>query len=394
MKKKVLFVISALTVGGAENSLIKLLNYIKGDYNIDLLLLTKNGVLINEVPKEVNLIYLYDPKVEWAENPVLNLVRYCRDFLHKIMAFTLRYSDLYYRLQRELKIKNKYDVEIAYLEPHPFQFIATAKKGTKTICSVRNSLINPERDVAPKWYLKVVEESFNRVDRVFCVSEDATNEFKELYPQNIDKVCTIDNFFEFDEVRRKAKEKIDYKFDKKMINVITVGRCSYQKGYMRLLKAHKKLINSGYKYCLHILGRYSYENGKFYGEGKEMLKYIEDNNLHNSVILHGEVANPFPYVKEADVYISSAYYEGYPRAITEALILGKPVVATNVSGTAYVLGYGKYGLLVEDNELGLFNGLKTIVGDKVKREKYSKCSSQFKDRKDEIITELKKMIEE
>jgi len=391
-KKNVLFIISALTMGGAENSLVKLLPYIKDDYNIDVLLLSKKGYWINKLPKEVNLLYLYDPREKWKFNKFLKYILKIRTILHKGTLYVCRYSNIYYIIMRKIKIKKNYDVEISYLEPKPVQFLVTAPKNTKKIHYVRNSIINDMRLSMPRWYLKNCEESFRKVDKFLCVSGDAEEELNKMYQFSKGKSKTIDNLFEFDNLRSKARKDVNSVYKSEGINVVTVGRFSSQKGFLKLVRAHKKLIDAGYKHNLHIIGRYKTKNDRNYGDGDKVLNFISENKLRGSISLHGEIDNPYPYIDQADIYVSSSNFEGFPRAISEALILNTPVVATNVSGTAYALNYGDYGMLISNDVRGLYEGLKELICSEKTRIEYRRRTENFCDKKTEIIGKIREEI--
>lgn len=380
MKKRVLFVIPTLSVGGAERSLLELIEYFKNAYNIDLLVLIKKGGFIDKIPKGIKVIYAFEPKGK------------IRNLFKKVLYFSLNYTTLYYKYIRKYKLKKEYDVEISFLEPNAPYFIATSKKKTHTIHSIRCSINNPLTNSMSKNFFKMCSKAFHKIDDIYTVSGDATKEFQERYPEISNRVITIDNIFDFSEIRKKAEEKIDFKYDKNYINVLAVGRFGEQKNYINLIEAHNKLIKKGLKYKLHFIGDYT-NNKKYNTYGQKVLNLIEQYNLEDTIVLHGELSNPFPYIKKCDIYISTSNFEGFPRTVTEALILNKPVIATNVSGTAYALGYGKYGLLVENNVEDIAKGLELLITDDKQRKILEKKSKLFQDKKIESLRKIKNLID-
>lgn len=380
MKKNVLFVLPTLSVGGAERSMLELIEYFKNDYNIELLVLVKKGGFLNKVPKNIKVFYAFEPK-----GKINNLLK-------KGLYFSLNYTTLYYKYIRKYKLKKEYDVEISFLEPNAPYFIATSGSKTHTIHSIRCSIDNPVTNSMNKQFFRMCAKAFNKIDDIYTVSGDATKEFKERYKKIKDKVITIDNIFDFEEIKNKAKESVDLKYDENCINVLTVGRFGEQKNYINLIEAHNKLIKKGLKYKLYFIGDYT-DNKNYNAYGKKVLDLIDQYNLKDTIVLHGELLNPFPYIKNCDIYISTSNFEGFPRTITEALILNKPVIATNVSGTAYALGYGKYGLLVENNVEEIAEGLELLITNKTKREELEKKSKLFKDKKEESLRQIKGLID-
>ena len=129
-----------------------------------------------------------------------------------------------------------------------------------------------------------------------------------------------------------------------------------------MLRTHKKLLDENIIHDLWILGE---------GEDREKIEnYIKKNALENSVKLYGYQENPYKYLREADIYVCASYIEGYSTAVTEALIIGKPIITTNCSGMNEILENGTYGLIVENNENALYNGIKEIILNSNLRKNY------------------------
>ncbi len=80
----------------------------------------------------------------------------------------------------------------------------------------------------------------------------------------------------------------------------------------------------------------------------------------DSVVLTGFVDNPFKYVKNADLFVCSSHREGYSTAVTEALILGVPVISTEVSGAKELVSNG-CGAVCANNEEALYNAIKQAL---------------------------------
>ena len=141
-----------------------------------------------------------------------------------------------------------------------------------------------------------------------------------------------------------------------------VGRFTPQKNYPRLLKTVKRLKEDNIDIDLWILGD---------GEQKEMIEnYILDNHLEDCIKLFGFQSNPYPYMREADLLVCSSNYEGYSTFITEGLILGKPIVTTDVSGMKELLGNNEYGIVTDNNDDSFYSGLKKIIIEKELLKKY------------------------
>ena len=147
-----------------------------------------------------------------------------------------------------------------------------------------------------------------------------------------------------------------------ILNLITVGRLENQKGYDRIIKVLAKLKREDYKFHLKILGEGS--------ERDRLEDLITQNELKEYVELTGFTDNPYPYVKNADLFVCSSRSEGYSTVITESLILGTPVITTDCSGMRELLKDGEIGLIVENESEKLYSGLKELFKNPDKIRKY------------------------
>jgi Glycosyltransferase len=153
-----------------------------------------------------------------------------------------------------------------------------------------------------------------------------------------------------------ASDTIAYPFDKSVINLVSVAKIIWTKGFDRLIDVHKRLIDEGYKHYINILG---------IGEDQGKLqKKIEELGLQDSFRFLGFHKNPYKFVSRSDLYICSSLREGFSTAVSEALILGVPVVSTNCSGAEELLGANnEYGIVTENTEEGIYNGLKKLLSN-------------------------------
>ena len=129
------------------------------------------------------------------------------------------------------------------------------------------------------------------------------------------------------------------------------------------MQAHKRLLGEGLQHDLWILGE---------GSERPMLEqYIVENGLQDSVWMPGYIENPYPFMREADLLACSSIYEGYSTFMTEGLILGKPIVTTDVSGMRELLGDSEYGLIVENDDEAFYQGMKRMLTERELRNKFS-----------------------
>ena len=184
--------------------------------------------------------------------------------------------------------------------------------------------------------------------------------FDELFGHRINSVVVY-NTVDREEILQKAEKLLDQKPEHPL--VVSLGRLAEPKNYIRMLKAHKKLIDEGVWHRLTILGE---------GPQRELLEsFIHENHIDQTVSLLGFVENPYPWMKEADILACSSVYECFSTFVTEALILGKPVVTTDVSGMRELLGDSLYGLITDNEDDAFYLGLKQLLCDSRLRDKYA-----------------------
>lgn len=353
--KKILFIIESLNGGGAEKVLFDIIRNLDFSlYEIDLLLLVKEGIYLDKILKmklPINIFWILSERKKIEKLFLYRKFKsLCRLLKEKLIV---RYPNIFIT---DLKNKN-YDVEIAFLEGESTVLLANRNTKAKKIAWVHIDL--EKHRVLDK---KTEKEAYIKMDQIICVSKQATNSIKKMYPTLEKKVKTIYNPIPKEEIiKLSLKEKNVLKKDK--INIVTVGRLTSQKGYDILLQAHNKLLKEGYDYNLYILGK---------GLDEEKLrKYIEVNFIEKNTFLLGFMENPYPYIAEADIYVSSSRYEGYPLVVCEAICLGKPIIATDCTGPTEILENGKYGIIVKtENVFELKKAIKKLLDDKEIRKKY------------------------
>ena len=330
---KILFFIPGLSEGGAEKVMRSLVN------NMDQ---SKFDITVQTIDQ-------YDPKQYLAEGIHYKAINQCRSRLgRKIFSY-------WFRLCAELKlayrfwVKDNYDIEVAYLETAATKIISqsTNKKAAKVAwvhcdLSKKEGIYNSVKKI--RW-------QYARYDKIVCVSRDVEAGFHKVFGQEFDTLV-LPNVIDEEEIIKKAEEQIDWEAKPNQINLLAVGRLTLQKNFSYLIKTCSWLRNAGYRFHLNILGE---------GPEKNRLEeQIAKLKMEEYVTLRGFVKNPYPWIKNADLIVCSSIYEGISTTVQEALILGKTVVTTPCTGMKELLGDSEYGLIVEDSEKGLYNGLKKL----------------------------------
>ncbi len=344
-KKKILIRIGSLRHGGAEKVLVIFLKNLPSDkYEVDLLLNLYSGKYLTEVPNWVNVMYLNKGEMITTNRP--------QDIPKK--AYRVVYQRLlkkYPKILYKRKLKNKkYDIEFAAIHGFMDEVLNSPLTSSKKLMWIHNDLTQVEG------YTKEKIRRFFKYDKVMVISEKIKQTFEDLAISETEKskIVRIFNPLDTEEILTKAEKPLEnYKFDGTLPTFISVGTIFPQKGFDRLLKAHKKLINEGLDHRLLIVGDgYDFENIK---------KLKTELGVDNTATMMGFTDNPYPYFKRADFYILSSRYEGFPTVLFEAMTLNKNIIATDVSGVREMLNDGDLGLIIENSEEGIYKGMKKAL---------------------------------
>ncbi|WP_018590336.1 glycosyltransferase [Terrisporobacter glycolicus] len=335
--KKILFFIPNLMHGGAEKVLVNLVNNLDRDkYDITLHSLFDVGINKQFLKKDIKYKYTFKNLFKGSTA------------IFKIFTPKFLYKHI---------VKEEYDIVISYLEGPTSRIISGCPYNSKKICWIHTQFIDQENMIRGFRNKKEAINHYNEFNKIISVSLMVKNSFIELSQINDDKVDILYNTNETDEILEKSQEMVeDISIDNEILNIISVGKLTNVKGFDRLLNTHKKLINEGLFHKIYILG---------IGEDREKIKkYIQEYNLTDTFHLLGYKDNPYKYVSKCDLYVCSSYREGFSTAVTESLIVGTPVISTLCSGAQELLGYNnEYGLVVENSEEGIYEGLKILIED-------------------------------
>ncbi|MBB4806632.1 glycosyltransferase involved in cell wall biosynthesis [Chryseobacterium defluvii] len=355
-KKKILIRIGSLRHGGAEKVLVTFLKNISPDkYEVDLLINLYSGIYIKEVPSWVNVYYLLKGEMITTNRPQDIPVKAFRVLYQKMFLW---FPALLYRFVLKNK---KYDVELAAIHGMYREILSSPQKDSKKIIWVQNDIFNL------KEYTPEVIRKFFKFDRILVISNKLKEEMHKLAGTETEKQSVIKIFNPIDkkDTLEKANASIDdYPFNNGIPTFISIGTVYPQKGYDRLLQVHKKLSDEGLKHQLIIIG-----DGYDLNNIQELLNKLE---VQETAKLLGFRSNPYPYLKKADFYVMSSRHEGFPTIIAEALILNKPISATDISGIKDLLQDGKLGMITPNSEDGIYEGMKKFLIEKGLAEHYKK----------------------
>ena len=353
MKKNILFVVDNLKLGGVTKvltNLLKNLNYNK--YNIDLLVLHYYEDMQIKLPDEVNILKgskifsLIDENISTLlkEKNIKKLLGKCI-LVFQIKTGIIKNKIIKYRKKSTTK---QYDIEVAFSDGFPYLYTAygTSKK---KISWMHSDVI--VKDYSARYY-KRIKKALSMMDINVAVSEKVAKAYQSRY--KIKNIEVINNIMDTEEIIEKSNLIEPVPFDNNQLNFISVGRLDYSKNYEMLLNVTKRLIDDGYNFKVYIVGDGS--------EREKLEKSIAKFKIEKNFILLGRKDNPYPYIKNSDVFLLSSRYEGLPTVILEALILHVPCISTEVAGIYQILNKN-YGIITKNNEQDFYLSLKNVLNN-------------------------------
>lgn len=347
--KKIVFIINSLMLGGVEKCLVNLVNQLdKSKYDITVISLIKDYQIKSQLNEDIRVIGIF-PK--WMKGI---------DYIFKYIHPNILYKYI---------VKDNYDIEIAYSDGKAVKLLGLSDNPS----SIKKRLTWIHQDVG-KW--KVVNnaykswdeyrESYKGFNKVICISQLTKYNFEKI--SGVNNTELVYNLVSSKFIQEQSKEDIYIKDNE--FKLICVGRLSKEKGQLRLIKIHKKLLNEGLHHKLLIIGD---------GPDREKIEeYIRENKLENSVKLLGFQSNPYKYMSKCDLYVCPSYTEALSTTCIESLFLDLPVITTDCPGMKDIFCDSEYGIIVQNNDEDLYLGIKEVLDNKDIIKKYK---NKIKNRK-------------
>lgn len=391
-KKRLLFVIESLGTGGAEKSLVTLLNLLDySRYDVDLRLFAYGGTFMKFLPEEVNVLPEMDTIRALSEPLWRRILNPQLFFAGLRYSLKIRFNKLYIAERACLywqsfgrffkNVPEVYDVAIAYAQGLPTFYVTDRVSALKKLAwvNVDYRINGKTRDFQRSYYKKT--------DIIVPVSESVRDIFgREVFPEFRDKMRIMPDIVDSSIIERMSILPSEKYVDSTLPVIMTAGRLNKpQKGYDLALAAAKVLRDRGVDFKWYAVGEGLYRY--------EMEKYIAENGLEERFILLGATANPYSYMRQCDVYVQTSRHEGFGLTIAEARILNKPVVCTNFEGCTMQMLHGKNGLITSFVPEDIADAVERLLGDK---KLYSDIQAYLKEEKKgntEDIAKFYKLIE-
>lgn len=400
MKKKILICSHTLNIGGAERSLIDLLNCIDHEnYDVDLFLYRHIGEWMNEIPKEVNLLpeipeyaCLYKSFSEiykFCEYKVFvgrAVGRYLSMAYSRIKKFPqsfvgIEYSHKYTKIfMPKIAPDTKYDLAISFLIPH--YFVTEKVNADKKIAWIHTDYSDKNFNVNIKSELKM----WAKYDYIASISDECTKGFLTKFPQLRDKIIKVENCLSPKIIIKKSNEYLPSEYSDENIIILSVGRYSMAKNFDNVPEICKKVREAGYNIKWFLLGYGGCEN--------LIVEKIKEFQMEDYVILLGKRDNPYPYIKNCDIYIQPSRYEGKCVSVREAQMLNKPVIITNYATSKSQLTDGFDGIIVPMDNDGCAQGIIDVIKNKELQKKLIENTKATNYSNESEIEKLYKLIGE
>ncbi len=366
--KRIIIVSHAMEIGGAERALLGLLNsFDYSRYQVDLFLMRQEGDLFKFIPKEVNLLpmnqarYLAVPMKSLIAKHKLSMLygrlkakhlakkRVAKLGLKKDNQVELTYSHRYtWKYMDDINSDVEYDLAISFLTPH--YICLNHVKAKKKIAWIHTDYSTIDIDVETELSM------WASYDYIASISEKATEAFLQKFPTLQDKIIGIDNIVTNSMVEEQADEPIDVEFEKEEhIKLLSVGRFSYAKNFDNVPKICKYILESGLNIRWYLIG--------FGGDEQLIRANIEKYGMRNKVIILGKKDNPYPYIKNCDIYVQPSRYEGKAVTVREAQILQKPVIITDYATAHSQIEDGYDGVIVPLDNKECAKGIERVIRD-------------------------------
>ena len=353
---KVLILHGHLSMGGEERVLLSVLkNLVELNYDVDLLITWNHGennLFENEIPEKVNYKFLFDNYN--GKNKLIKEI------------YRIRAKAAYLKKVEKIIKENKYDVIIDYssnlLKYNNFDI------KVPVFAWIHFSLTFGEKLSADK--IEKYKKQYKKYDKILAICDTMKDEFVEILGMDKNKVELVYNPIDLEAIRKKA-ENIDKKYENylKQDYFLQVSRLTEQKQPEHLVDIYYKLKQRGIKEKLYFIGN---------GEKVELIKQkIKEYKLQNDVILLGQIENPYPFFKNAKLFVHTGKYEGLPTVLLESLAFGTPVVAYDCpTGPKDILGKNsEHGELIPLNDKDTFvEKVYELMNKNEKYENYRKLS--------------------
>lgn len=349
-KTKLLFVIYGLGIGGAERSLVNLLNEIDYDrYEVDLYVMdyfhksTQNG-LLSQINEKVNFIlpdrnmrfltainiktllkfFSFKRAFYWFKSKLLSR-KAPNQYTKNQMQWSIAYKPIIKKLEKE------YDCAIGFMHSLPSYYVIDKTLAKKKYLWIHNDY---NKMILGKEYDR---NYFEKANKVVTISESCKEILEQAFPDLENKFECTYNLTPINKIIEKSNLFYPEQYKCESLKLLSIGRLTYQKGFDVAIKTAQALYNDGIEFKWIVLGE---------GELRAELESQISDEIKDKIMFIGSVLNPYPYLLNCDILIQSSRFEGKSIVLDEAKILCKPVICTNYATAKDQIKDGFNGIIV------------------------------------------------
>lgn len=342
-KKKILFFIESLQCGGAEKSFLSLLNSMDySNYDVTLKVFIAGGAFEKFVPSNIKI-----ENIDFKPN-LIDRIKFKLFKIFDVNKINHPAQLFWKSINKRIPVLDeKYDIAISWGQGFATYFVSKKVNALK-----KYAWVNIDYQKAGYNWKKDVD-IYENFDTIVGVSDFVKESMQKFIKK--EKVISIRNIIDPDEITSRGEIKCSVEFDKNQINLVSVGRLAKQKGFELAIRACNILVKNKHNVHLYIVG-----------EGSErpfLESEIKKYNLDNHCTLLGFSDNPYPFIKQSDIYIQSSWFEGLGRTIIEAGILCKPIVTTDFPTAYSILNHEKTGLICTMTPEAIGTSIERLITD-------------------------------
>ncbi len=380
--RKILFVVDERQMGGVSvllDDILKRINLKK--FNVDVMVLHNNGDYLDDLPEGVDVIY-GSPFFEVVDLSLKEVIKTKNIFkiIKKIyLVFLMKTGLIKGKIKKERMkcLSKKYDTEVAFKDGFTALFTAYGDSEKKIHWLHTDYVMH---DCTAKYH-NLFEKTFPLFDKIIGISHAVVERFNQVYPGIQCEV--IYNLIDIAKIKKMGEENDIHLGDG--INFVSCGRIHEMKGYDRLINVFHRLDD---------MGLLKHVSLTIIGDGPDFSKVqnlVQEYGLKDKVKLLGRRKNPYPYVKAADAFLMCSRYEPFGLVVLEAMVLGTPVISTEVASIREIMRED-YGIITDNNEEGLINAIAEVIKNPNYLNKYRENLKKYNYDCDKIVKEIEDVL--
>lgn len=379
---KILFVVDERQMGGVSvllDDILKRINLKK--FNVDVMVLHNNGDYLDDLPEGIDVIY-GSPFFEVVDLSLKEVIKTKNIFkiIKKIyLVFLMKTGLIKGKIKKERKkcLSKKYDTEVAFKDGFTALFTAYGDSEKKIHWLHTDYVMH---DCTAKYH-NLFEKTFPLFDKIIGISHAVVERFNQVYPGIQCEV--IYNLIDIAKIKKMGEENDIHLGDG--INFVSCGRIHEMKGYDRLINVFHRLDD---------MGLLKHVSLTIIGDGPDFSKVqnlVQEYGLKDKVKLLGRRKNPYPYVKAADAFLMCSRYEPFGLVVLEAIVLGTPVISTEVASIREIMRED-YGIITDNNEEGLIKAIAEVIKNPNYLNKYRENLKKYNYDCDKIVKEIEDVL--